>query len=134
MKQILSKFDSFLARQSGLSRLFLRLGLAIVFLYAAISSTLNPNEWIGYLPPLLTDRSDGAVLLKFFSVYELILAAWLLSGVCVRYAALLCAATLAGIVVSNISLFAISFRDIGLAFAALALAVSPESKDRPTVQ
>jgi hypothetical protein len=63
-------------------------------------------------------------LLKFFAVYELVLAAWLLSGVYVRYAGLLCAATLAGITLSNFSLFAISFRDIGLMFAALALAVS----------
>lgn len=93
-----------------------------MFLYAAISSFLDPKEWLGYLPTLLTENLDGEVVLKVFSVYELALAAWLLSGVYIRYAALLCAATLAGIVVTNFSLFAISFRDIGLIFAALALA------------
>jgi uncharacterized membrane protein YphA (DoxX/SURF4 family) len=106
--------------------LLLRIGLATMFLYAAISSFLDPREWIGYLPSMLTSRINAETILHFFSVYELILAAWLLSGVYVRYAALLCAATLAGIVVTNFSLFAISFRDIGLIFAALALAAYKE--------
>jgi len=106
--------------------LLLRMGLATMFLYAAISSFLDPREWVGYLPSMLTSRIDAETILHFFSVYELILAAWLLSGVYVRYVALLCAATLAGIVVTNFSLFAISFRDIGLIFAALALAAYKE--------
>lgn len=122
MKEFLLKFDTFLVSRSNLTPLFLRLGLATVFLYAAISSALSPNEWIGFLPNVLTELFPAEALLKVFSVYELLLAAWLLSGVYVRYGALLCAATLGGIVVSNFSLFAISFRDIGLICAALALA------------
>jgi len=106
--------------------LLLRGGLAVIFLYAAISSFVNPDDWAGYLPGILTDRVDVDLLLKGFSVYELALAAWLLSGVYVRYAALLCAATLLGIIVSNFSLFAITFRDIALVFAALALASMKE--------
>jgi hypothetical protein len=98
------------------------LGLAIILLYAAIGSFVNPREWIGYLPGVLTDMLDGHLLLKFFSTYELVLAAWLLSGVYVRYAALLVAVTLAGIVLSNFHLLAITFRDIALIFSALALA------------
>lgn len=109
-----------------LTPLLLRLGLATVFMYAAVSSFLDPNEWVGYLPSFMTDLVKAETLLHFFSVYELALAAWLLSGVYVRWAALLCAATLAGIVVSNFALFAISFRDIGLILAALALAVHKE--------
>jgi len=124
--QLLRKFDTMLTGKAGMAPVFLRLGLATVFIYAAVSSTLNPNEWIGYLPHVLIDHFSPTVLLKFFSIYELSLAAWLLSGVYVRYAGLLCAATLVGIITSNFSLFAISFRDIGLAFAALALAFSKE--------
>lgn len=101
--------------------LALRLGLAIIFGYAAISSFANPQDWIGYLPSILTDHVSGNTLLRIFSVYELLLAAWLLSGVYVRLAALLAAGTLAGIVVSNFELFAITFRDIALIFAAFAL-------------
>jgi uncharacterized membrane protein YphA (DoxX/SURF4 family) len=105
-----------------LTPLLLRLGLATMFLYAAISSFVNPEDWVGYFPSFMKDIVPADTLLKLFSVYELALAGLLLTGVYVRYVALLCAATLIGIVVFNFSLFAISFRDIGLAFAALALA------------
>lgn len=105
-----------------LSALLIRIGLAIVFTYAAVASFINPREWIGFLPPLLTSIFPAEILLQIFSVVELLLAAWLLSGVYVRWAALLAALMLAGIVVSNFQLFSISFRDIALIFAALALA------------
>lgn len=110
----------------NLTALLLRIGLAGVFIYAAVSSTISPREWVGYLPSLATEYIQAETLLKIFSVYELALAGWLLSGLYVRYAALLCAATLIGISVTNFSLFAISFRDIGLAFAALALAFTKD--------
>jgi len=127
-------FDSWLQRHGKFTSLFLRVGLATVFLYAAVSSFLAPNDWLGYLPGFLRAIIPATVLLSIFSVVEIILAAWLLTGVYVRFAALVCVAMLLGIVVSNFSLLAISFRDIGLIFAALALAVSssPEG-DKPSV-
>jgi uncharacterized membrane protein YphA (DoxX/SURF4 family) len=103
--------------------LLLRVGLGIIFLYAAVSSLANPRDWLGYLPQVARDMFDGFVLLKIFAVYELLLVLWLAIGKYVHYAALLAAATLAGIVLANFSLFAITFRDIALIFAALALAV-----------
>jgi len=106
-----------------LAALSLRVGLAVILLYAAIASIVTPSDWVGYLPTILTSHLSGTLLLKFFSIYELLLAAWLLSGILVRYAALLTAATLAGIVASNFSLFQITFRDIALVFAAIALAL-----------
>jgi uncharacterized membrane protein YphA (DoxX/SURF4 family) len=109
--------------------IFLRVGLAVVFVYAAISSLVAPNDWVSFLPQIVRDNFSPTVVLNIFSVIELILAAWLLSGVYVRLAGLVCAVMLGGIVVSNFSLFAISFRDIGLIFAALALVFSEESKD-----
>jgi|SRR5687767_9926198 len=116
---------SFLERQN-LTALLLRTGLAVVFLYAAIASFTNPDEWVGYFPNALTGLVPADLLLTLFSVYELGLAAWLLSGVYTRYAALLCAATLTGIVLANLSLFIITFRDVALIFAALALATVKE--------
>lgn len=113
---------------SRMPQLLLRAGLALMFLYAAISGFVNPEDWVGYLPHLITDNYDGLKVMPLFSVYELILATWLLSGLYVRYAALLVAATLAGIVLSNISLFAITFRDLSLMFAALALAAMPQEE------
>ncbi len=99
----------------------LRTALALVFLYASISSFMSPQDWVGYLPQFMRDIVPANILLPFFSIYELGLATWLLSGLYAKYAALLAAATLAGIVLSNFSLLPISFRDIALMLAALAL-------------
>lgn len=115
-----------LLKSKQLTPLLLRAGLSIVFLYAAISSFVNPQDWVGFLPHFLTDRIAGDTLLKFFSLYEITLAAWLISGVYVRWAALLCALTLAGIIVFNMRQFPITFRDLALVFAALGLAASKD--------
>ena len=65
--------------------------------------------------------SASVLIIKFFAVYELVLATWLLTGKYVKYAAALSALTLAGIVVTNPSQLLTTFRDIGLAFMAIAL-------------
>jgi uncharacterized membrane protein YphA (DoxX/SURF4 family) len=101
--------------------LILRIALASVFLYAAVSSFASPNDWIGYMPRFMRGIVPDTVLLGGFSVAEIVLSLWLLSGHYVKYAALLAAAMLAGIVVLNPALLAITFRDIGLLIAALAL-------------
>lgn len=109
----------------NLAALFLRVGLAFVFLYAAIGAFIEPDDWVGFLPGFLTDRISGDTLLPLFSIGELILAAWLLSGVYVRYAALASAAMLIGITLAGLSSFIVTFRDVGLLLAALALATLP---------
>ena len=109
--------------------LILRIALASVFLYAAISSFISPNDWIGYMPRFMRSIVPDDVLLGGFSVFEIALSVWLLSGLFVKYAALLSAALLAGIVVLNPALLPITFRDIGLFIAALALYAE---HDKPT--
>ena len=109
------------ADKNNIAPLLLRIGLATVFLYACISSLKNPQDWVGYLPQFAKDIVSADILLKVFSVYELLLALWLLSGKYIKYAGALSALTLTGIVVSNFSLFAMTFRDIALIFASLAL-------------
>jgi uncharacterized membrane protein YphA (DoxX/SURF4 family) len=104
-----------------LASLLIRLGLAIVFLYAAVSSLMHPLLWSGYLPGFAAKLADPVVLVRILAVYEIILAAWLLIGKFTRYAAALTVLTFAGILVTNMNQFIITFRDIGLLFAALAL-------------
>jgi uncharacterized membrane protein YphA (DoxX/SURF4 family) len=116
MKSILSK-DQRVA-------LLLRIGLAAVFMYAAVSSLMHPDQWIGYLPPFLAKMQDAASLVKLFALAEIVLSLWLLSGKFTKYAGLLAAAMLAGVVVSQPSALIITFRDIGLVFMALALAAT----------
>lgn len=101
--------------------MLLRGGLAFVFLYAAIASFRSPAKWAGFLPAFLTKVIVGTTLIKLFAVYELVLAGWLLSGKFVKYAAVLSALTLLGIVATNPSQLVITFRDIGLLFMAAAL-------------
>lgn len=127
MNQNLSNITKLLEsnRQAAVP-LLLRTALIVVLSYAAISSLVSPSDWVGYLPSFLTQHFPTTWLLRFFSLYELLLVAALLSGFYVRYAALLAAATFAGIVLSNLALLPISFRDIGLFFGALALAFAAE--------
>ena len=99
----------------------LRWGLAFVFFYAAYSSLRDPASWVGFIPAFLVQYFPAIPLLTVFSVYEFALAAWLFLGKRVAEAALLAAITLIGIVLVNFSGFIITFRDIGLALAALAL-------------
>ncbi|MBI2635582.1 MAG: hypothetical protein HYW79_03530 [Parcubacteria group bacterium] len=102
-------------------KLLLRLGLAFVFFYVAIFSFLNPNDWIGFFPLFLRDIIAENSLLLFFSIYELALGFWLISGKYSFLSGLVSAATLLGIIVFNLGAFDIVFRDVGLFFAALAL-------------
>lgn len=103
-----------------IASLLLRLGLAFSFLYAGIDSLLNPNDWVGYLPGFMP-RAIRLDLLKLFSLFEIGLALWLVIGHYAKYAALVSAAALTGVVVFNPSVFSVTFRDVGLILAAAAL-------------
>lgn len=101
--------------------IILRWGLAFVFFYAAIAGLLNPNNWVGYLPGFLTGAFSPRLVLTALSVYEIILAALLFTGRKLRWAALLSAFTLAAIIIFNLNILEITFRDVGLMMASLAL-------------
>ena len=107
---------------------FLRLGLAAVFLYAAISSFLTPTNWIGFLPVWLRNIIPGMTLLVIFSIYEIILSLWLLSGKKIYYASILSAFTLFLIIIFNMTSLDILFRDLAIFFSAISLAIL--SKER----
>ena len=98
---------------------FLRAGLAFVFFYAGIASLLFPQNWIGFFPSFL--RVSWILIL--FSVFEIILGFWLLSNKRVFYASLVSAIGLFFIIIFNLTLFDLVFRDVGLFFIAIALAI-----------
>src|SRR3989338_9610589 len=113
--------------QINIAKLLLRFGLAGTLAYAAISSFITPTSWIGFVPAFLINLSSPfmpqEVLLGIFSVTELLLAAWLLSGFKPFYAGLCGAGLFAGIFFANLGALDLVFRDFGLFFAALALAL-----------
>lgn len=100
----------------------LRAGLAVVFLYAAVASFIEPDAWIGYLPIFLRHIFPASLLLSGFSTYQILLSLWLLSGKKTLYAASLSALTLVGIIFANVGALDVIFRDFAILFSAVALA------------
>lgn len=101
----------------------LRAGLAFVFAYAAIASLITPVNWIGWFPIVLRNLVPSNILLISFSIFEIILAIWILSGKWLFYSSLISAAAMAGIIIFNINQMDIVFRDVAIVFTALGLAV-----------
>lgn len=82
----------------------LRISIASVFIYAAVFSTLRPEDWIGYIPQAARNIFPAQFLLKGFSLYQIILSLWILSGKKTFYAATLASVTLIGIIIANFTL------------------------------
>ena len=101
--------------------LLLRAGIAFSFFYAAIFSFVNPTNWIGFFPSFLTNLIPGVILLPIFSVYEILLGLWLISNKKIFYASVLSSMTLFSVVIFNLGVLDIVFRDISILFASIAL-------------
>lgn len=101
----------------------LRIGLAVVFLYAAVAALINPDAWVGFIPPFVRSIIPARTFLVVHSISEIILGLWLLSGMYSFVAGVLAAAAMAGIVLFNLGSLDIVFRDIAILFMALALVV-----------
>src|SRR3989344_3226532 len=110
-------------KNEKLALFLLRLGIASVFLYAAIAATLEPFNWIGYLPQFLRSIFPAETLLRLFSAYQIALSLWLLWGKRLLYPSILSVLTFISIIIANINQLDIVFRDIAILFAALSLAV-----------
>lgn len=107
----------------GLVSFFLRIGLAVVFLYAAVSSFLDPSSWFGFFPSWLANSSYISFLLTGFGVYQVVLSLWLLSGKKTYYASVLSSLTLFFIILFNIRILDVVFRDVAIMLSAIALAI-----------
>lgn len=109
-----------------IGQLVLRAGVALAFLYPPYDALTNPSSWVGYFPKFVLDFPlDPLITLHAFGVLEVIIAVWLLSGWKVRVPALIAAVLLLAIVGFNLPQFPILFRDVAIAFAALAIAILP---------
>lgn len=106
-----------------LPSLLIRIGLAFVFGFAAISGFLQPETYLYYLPDLIRNSPYALLVLHAFGVYEILLSVWLLSGKEKGYAGLISAGTLFGITATNLVNFQVVFRDVAIIFASLALMV-----------
>jgi len=110
----------------------LRAGLAIVFLYAGIASLVDPVSWTGYIPPWFREIIPAETFLFLHSVGEIILALWLLSGKRAYEAAIVSALAITAIIIFNLNLLDIVFRDVAILIMATALAALSKSKQKLT--
>jgi uncharacterized membrane protein YphA (DoxX/SURF4 family) len=105
--------------------LILKLGLGATFVLTGLLILKDENKWVHMLPGWFTKRIGSA---RSFMVgtawFDLILGAWIVSGYFTGIAASLAALHLFGVlVVSGKHEFHEVYRDIGLLFMAVALAV-----------
>ena len=108
------------------SNLFLRLGLAFVFLWFGIDKFINPEYWINAWVPLWFQeilRSLGIDNLNFIytnGIFEIILGLGFLFNLFVKLFAFLTILFLL-FVIFSFGLNEVTVRDVGLISAALAL-------------
>lgn len=103
--------------------LLLRSGLAIVFIYAALSAFFNPLNWVGFIPAFLDSIVSREILLIIFSTFEILLGFGLLANYKTFTLSIISSAVILLIIGGNIFALDILFRDIAILFMALALVV-----------
>lgn len=108
----------------------LRLGLGLMYAYSGFSLIRQPLDWQGFLPPWFAAFVGGVMPLETYLAIQgageillaLVFLAWFLPRRLVLAAAVVAALEIAGILLfTGIDL--ITFRDLGLLGAALALAL-----------
>lgn len=105
--------------------IILRIGLGITFVLSGILILKDEDKWTHMLPEWFVKYIPSARSFMIITAWsDLILGAWLLSGYFTGIAASLAALHLIGVlIVSGKDEFHEVYRDIGLLFASVALAV-----------
>ncbi|MEK7561143.1 MAG: hypothetical protein AAB539_04285 [Patescibacteria group bacterium] len=119
------------------AEMFLRLGLGAMYVYSGYDLIVHPTSWfwaLRGLPVFLQQMIDAAGKTAYLQIQgagEIVLALifllWFLPRRLVRVAAFLAAVEMAAILIMVV-LDGVTFRDIGLLGAALALWIMPEKK------
>lgn len=112
-----------------ISSLLIRMGLAFVFLYAALFMTLSPEKYIDYFPPFMRELVPGYLLLHAFAIFEVVLSFLLIIGKFTFITAIISFLTMLVLTVVNLDRFPVLFRNVSIILSALALAfMSKKSK------
>ena len=114
-------------KQSGeskydrLASFLIRIGLAFVFLYAAVYMTISPEKYIDYFPKFMRDLVPGYTLLHVFAIFEVILSFFLIIGKFNFMTAIISFLTMLALTVVNLDRFSVLFRNVSIILSALAL-------------
>ena len=117
------------SRGPNVANFLLRLGVAFAFLYPAINAALDPPAGFCYFPQFLRGLAPEPVLLHGFGLVEVVIALWILSGKKIFWPSAAATVILLAIVFFDFADFQVVFRDLSIAAAAAALAVSAFRKD-----
>lgn len=106
----------------------LRLGLGLMYLYSGYDLVVNPQHWYGFVPrwfsQAVTQVSSVESYLRFQGTGEIVIGliflGWFFGRRWVRIASLVAAAEMA-LILLFVGIDPITFRDIGLLGAALAM-------------
>jgi len=98
----------------------LRLGISFTLLWAGIRGILMPNNWIGYVPNFVSEVIDPEIFLVAYGFLWILTAAGLIAGFWRSFFAFVAFAGLVSILIFS-GIDDITFRDVGLAAAALVL-------------
>jgi len=113
-------------RSLKLSHLFIRLGLAAVFLWFGIDKFLSPNYWINAWTPIWVIDFvskfgiEGVTLMYFFGVFEIVIGVSLITAVFIRFFSFLAIMFLVSIIIFT-GFNEVSMRDVGLIGGFLSL-------------
>ena len=116
---------NFKFNKESLGIYILRFGLSIVFLYFGISQILDQSKWIYLVPDKFFNFYINEVLkskLVFVNgIFDVIIALSLLSGIFLKIFSILGFIHLVSITIFSLGFTPSGIRDLGLAFAVLAL-------------
>jgi len=116
---------NFKFNKESLGIYILRFGLSIVFLYFGISQILDQSKWIYLVPDKFFNFYINEVLkskLVFVNgIFDVIIALSLLSGIFLKIFSILGFIHLISITIFSLGFTPSGIRDLGLAFAVLAL-------------
>lgn len=111
------------AEQVQKTVLLLRISLAFVFIYAGLRSLINPSDWVGFVPEWVSNfgfTRENALFAH--ALLDIALGLLFLGNVKVKFFSLIAAVLLFVIALApGFGVLDITFRDIGLGIAALAL-------------
>ncbi|MGC9603608.1 MAG: DoxX family membrane protein [Minisyncoccia bacterium] len=112
---------SFLKENPKLSPvLILRFGLGLTFLYASLHMLFDPASWVGFIPQWVGGIIAPNVFLLIHSIFELLVSVLLLLGIFLPAVSFLAFLDFVAILLLY-GVDDLTFRDFGLALAALAL-------------
>lgn len=108
----------------------LRLALAFAFLYPPVAAFLFPDNWIWFVPDIVQQFMPKLLFMQLFGVFEILVAGAILYMKNPTLPTLFACLTLAAIIVLNASAFDVTFRDVSILLAGIALVMMHSGQGR----